>query len=366
MKKLSMFAILGLIVSLGAQAQTAAPTAPAGHAVPPHVVPTNLPGVYAFTQPPPSFDPRTASSADLEAWGYPQRPAASEGPEAQVRWLEEVNPAVKRSVPQLVSRPNSYNRQAVGFKTNGKLLNATAATSGNWSGFALVNGAQPFYRVTGRWIVPTVKQAPNTCSGGWDYSSQWVGIDGASNSDLVQAGSQANVYCDIGQSITEYFPWVEWLPAPELVIYKDAATETLYPFAPGDYLIVTVTATNFSGGVSTTGTLNFQDSTQGWSIALKFTAASLGGSEVVGQDAEWIVERTEVNGSLATLPDYTADPWVSVQATDLSAATYSMGNPHSATLYNITMLDDSNNPQSKVEQFGTNAMWFYPEGSAVQ
>jgi hypothetical protein len=82
MKKpsLSMFAILGLFVSFCAQAQTAASSSQAGQPSRPHVVPTNLPGVYAFAQPPAGFDPLAASRQDLEAWGYPPRPEVSEGP----------------------------------------------------------------------------------------------------------------------------------------------------------------------------------------------------------------------------------------------------------------------------------------------
>lgn len=368
MKKLplSTMAILSLVVPVCVQAQTERSPLPTRHLPAPHVVPTNLPGVYAFTQPPASFNPRTASKEELESWGYPARPDVSEGPEAMTRWQEEVNPALQRSVPELVSRPNSFNRQATNFKSGVKGINSTAATSSNWSGYALANGSNPFYKVTGRWIVPTVKQAPGTCSGGWDYSSQWVGIDGATNSDLLQAGSAANVYCDIGQSITEYFPWIEWLPAAELVIYKNASTETLYPFQPGDYLIVTVTATNFSGGVSTSGTLNFSDVTQGWGLALTFTAASLGGTEVIGQDAEWIVERTEVNGSFATLPDYVADPWITAEAWDTTNLLYDPGRPNTAADYDITMLDNSANPESYPMLVGTIGLWFYPEGSATK
>ena len=39
-----------------------------------HAVQTNLPGVYAFKQPPANFDVRTASQEELAAWGYPPRP----------------------------------------------------------------------------------------------------------------------------------------------------------------------------------------------------------------------------------------------------------------------------------------------------
>jgi hypothetical protein len=81
MKKLSlsMIAILGLCVAFCAQAQTTASTSPAGHASIPHVVPTNLPGVFAFTQPPADFNPSTASKEDLESWGYPPRAEITEG-----------------------------------------------------------------------------------------------------------------------------------------------------------------------------------------------------------------------------------------------------------------------------------------------
>jgi len=368
MKRLSLIAILGLFVSFCAQAQTAASLSPAGRVSLPHVVPTNMPGVYAFTQPPAEFDPLTASNEELESWGYRPRPEVTEGPTAQAQWLEEVNPALQRVIPELVRRPDAFNRQLMGLELKSKLKNATAATSGNWSGYALTTatGGQPFAHVTGRWTVPTVKQAPGTCSGGWDYSSQWAGIGGFNDAFLLQAGSAANVFCDIGQSVPEYFPRIEWLPASELVIYENAKTLTLFPFAPGDYLIVTVSATNFVAGVSKSGTLSFADVTQGWTLALTFTAAALGGSEVTGKSAEWIVERTEVGGSLATLPDYVADPWFDAGATDLAAVAYAPGTPHTATAFNITMLDNSNANVSFVNLLGTNGLWFFPEGSAVK
>ncbi len=267
-------------------------------------------------------------------------------------------------------REGVYHRPVQGLTvaTTGARNTPLPATSNNWSGLVLATaaGGQPFEMVSGRWTVPTVKQAPKTCSGGWDYSSQWVGIGGFADGFLLQAGSVANVFCDVGNNIPEYFPWIEWLPQSELVLYKDAATQTLEPFAAGDYLIVTVTATNFVSGVSTTGTLTYQDVTQGWTISLSFTAASLGGSEVTGQSAEWIVERTEVDGSLATLPDYIANPWYLTKAEDLGSVLHYPGAPGTAIAYNLTMLDNSDAKVSFVNLFGKDALWFFPEGSAVK
>ena len=362
MTKLKLFgaAMLGAAVSLPAIA------GPQQAKQPEHAVPTNIPGIYAFPQPPKGFDPSTASAKALAEWGYAPRPAPSEGPETLNRWMDSVGPAMHRVIPQLAPRPGAYNLPVRGLQITGRGVNSTAATSANWSGYALANGTQPFYQVTGRWTVPPVQQAPKTCSGGWDYSSQWVGIDGFNNQDLLQAGSAANVFCDVGNNIAEYFPWIEWLPASELVLYKTASTSTLYPFAPGDYLTVTVWATNFSGGASTTGNVQFSDITQHWIASLTFSAASVGGSQVVGQSAEWIVERTQVNGSFATLPNYTADPWVMTSATDLGSTVYYPGRVSAATAYNITMQDNNNANVSKVDIFGPDSLWFYPEGSATQ
>ncbi len=337
-------------------------------APPAHAVPTNMPGVYAFPQPPKGFDPSTASTKELAEWGYPPRPSASEGPDAMKLWMDSVSPSMHRVIPQLAPRPGAYNRPLQGLHILGTNSNPIPATSSNWSGYALVpgTGQQPFYSITGHWTAPPVQQAPKTCSGGWDYSSQWVGLGGFNDADLLQAGTAANVFCDIGSNVAEYFPWLEWLPASELVLYKTAATNTLYPFAPGDFVIVTVWATNFSGGASTTGNLQYSDVTQHWTAALNFSASSVGGSQATGQSAEWIVERTEVGGSLATLPDYIADPWVFASATDLGATVHYPGAPGTASDYSLTMLDKNNNPVSFVNVFGKNALWFYPEGSATQ
>jgi hypothetical protein len=361
----------GAVLALGLNAAAFAAQPTVQSQGPAHTVPTNVPGIYAYTQPPASFDPHRATDQELVAWGYPARPAAAADAAAWARWEQLVNPAVQRLIPELRQRPGVYHRPVRGLRRDTLQSNVNApdaSTSSNWSGFALVpnSGQQPYAQVEAAWTVPTVKQAPHTCSGGWDYSSQWVGLGGFADSYLLQAGSAANVFCDIGNNVAEYFPWIEWLPAAETVLYANAATSQLFPFAPGDYLIVTVTATNFSGGVSTSGTLLFQDVTQAWSVSLSFTASSLGGSEVTGQSAEWIVERTEVDGSFATLPDYVANPWWFTRTKDLGAVLHYPGEPGAATSNQITMVDNSSADVSFVNLVGVDALWFFPEGSATQ
>jgi Peptidase A4 family len=352
-----------------AQSPAAPPVAGAlgatAHAAPGKVVPTNLPGVYAYTQPPAGFDPGAATPEALARYGYPPRPEAAAGAEALAEWQRVTDPALRRIVPALV-RTNRYHRPVAGLRVDER--NA-AATSSNWSGFALVGGASTnFFSVVGHWTVPTAQQAFGVCSGGWDYSSQWAGIDGYTNADVLQSGSEADAYCDVGQQVSEYYPWLEWFPGPEYVIYQSTSPLKLPPFDPGDYLTVHVWATDWKNGVSKTGNLLFTDLTQNWQASFTFTAASVGGTTVAGRSAEWIVERpalvTGNSFTLLTLANYIANPWNTASATDLNQFAHSPAAPGSAVNYNITMLDNDNAPISRVTLYGNTALWFYNEGSS--
>jgi hypothetical protein len=325
----------------------------------PFAVETNIHGVYAYTQPPAGFDPMTASADELKLYGYPPRPAANEPAEAFAQWKMVVNPALKRVVPELL-RTNIYHRPVSGLAIqNGK----KTATSSNWSGYGLLLKKPDFTSVSGSWIVPVAQDAFGTCSGTPVYASQWVGIDGFSNDHLYQSGSDTAAECSGGTTSTEYIPWIEWLPAAELEIVKSGGGSL--PFAPGDYLSVTVTATDWSAGESSNGTLLYTDVTQQWQASFAVTAAELGGDYVTGQSVEWIDERPEVGGSLATLSNYVANPWYDATAKDQKGKNYATGTPGSSTSYNITMLDNGGSPISYVQLFGTNVLWFFDENSAL-
>ena len=196
---------LGLVAAFGLWL-----LAPLAHAQSPSpfAVETNIKGVYAYTQPPAGFDPAVAPAAELELFGYPPRPPANAPASAVREWTAVANPTLQRVIPQLL-KTNIYHRPAQNLRLNEK---AATATSSNWSGFALSHTSPAFSSVTGRWTVPTVKQAANTCTGGTDYSAEWIGIDGFSNSQLLQSGSEANAHCASRSTTQEYYPWLEWLP----------------------------------------------------------------------------------------------------------------------------------------------------------
>lgn len=87
----------------------------------------------------------------------------------------------------------------------------TMTGSYNWSGYAQSTATEgEFTAVQDTWTVPTV----NTSLSGNQYSSDWVGIGGFSDSTLVQAGTEAD---NIGGTAV-YDAWTEILPAAEVVI----------------------------------------------------------------------------------------------------------------------------------------------------
>ncbi|HXW34680.1 MAG TPA: G1 family glutamic endopeptidase [Acidimicrobiales bacterium] len=79
-------------------------------------------------------------------------------------------------------------------------------TSLNWAGYVETGPADTFTAVTDTWNVPTV-----TVGGGKQYSSDWVGIGGYTDQELVQAGTEA----DNLKGTASYKAWTEILPAAE-------------------------------------------------------------------------------------------------------------------------------------------------------
>ena len=165
--------------------------------------------------------------------------------------------------------------------------------SSNWSGYALsttspatlpcVPGSgQTYTAVTGTWTVPTVASG-NTSS----YSAAWAGIDGFTNSNLIQAGTEQ----DFTGGSAHYSAWWEILPAAETVIPSVAVQ-------PGDSITVSI-AKQASGRWTITLTDNGSVSHP---TQPEFTTTqSYSGP---GTSAEWIMEAPQVGGRIATLANY--------------------------------------------------------------
>ncbi len=149
--------------------------------------------------------------------------------------------------------------------------------SENWSGYALqgsaLNGAQ------GTFNVPNLSATP-----GESDVSEWVGVDGFTNTDAIQAGVH-EIYDPVGNDEIVY-PWWEILPAPETQIPSMTVR-------PGDSVSVQVR--------QVAGTL--------WQIAVLDNTTSQSfttDQPYTGPEtsAEWIVEAPSINGTPATLGVY--------------------------------------------------------------
>lgn len=159
----------------------------------------------------------------------------------------------------------------------------SVSQSSNWSGYAKTG---TFTSVSGHWTVPTVSGS------GSHFSSQWAGIDGFNNSNLIQTGTEA----DVVNGRASYDAWWEILPAAETVI-------TGMTIHPGDSM--TATITKVSG---TTWNITLTDNTSGVTFNSNKTYRGAGTS------AEWIEEATEVNGRIGTPPPFSTFTFNSLSA----------------------------------------------------
>src|SRR6188472_4095066 len=165
------------------------------------------------------------SDEELLKRGYPLRPSPEAVPEAFRAWQRTVSVPMTNIEPQTVSRPDIVNNFAS--------IVEGPKSSNNWSGFELRDNG-PYGWVVGDWIVPFVTGESSTKT----YSSFWVGLDGDSTSDLVQAGTgHENVEIDVifpnglvvPWSFSTYYAWTEFLPQQ-----SNTQQVTNFPINPGD------------------------------------------------------------------------------------------------------------------------------------
>jgi len=195
----------------------------------------------------------------------------------------------------------------------------TINTSGNWSGFVNLNGltsyntSSSYSFITSDFVIPVVKKI--VCNSQWVVSSQWVGIDGYSNADVLQAGTEADAYCnpDFGPS-TLYFAWFEWYPYGE--------SRTSLQVSPGDDMYVNVWDTS-----ATTGYAYIENQNTG--VAQEYYLTAPSGTRLIGNTAEWIVEATSNGGVVGTLADYNNDWFWGGSAFTFAGNVYVAGSPSS-------------------------------------
>ena len=319
----------------------------AAGAAPP--VPTNLSNTVAHLAPPATFNAVAASPEALLENGFPPRPDQKLAPEVYERWKRAVTSGATRILPQLRQTAIKHGPRMASGRANG--------TSPNWSGYAVLNGTTAysggsFYFVLADWVVPGASQAFGACTGSWVYSATWVGIDGYNSSDVLQAGTESDAYCGADGRAVYSGAWYEWFPIGEVAL-------TNFPASPGNDIYVEVFSTN-----STTGHAYMVNYSTNQAVSLTFAAPA--GTVLVGNSAEWIVERPGIPGGLATLANYTQEYMVNTYAEDFLGRVEAPGYAiPGSTLLPMTMLDNAGSPISQPALTGTGSLWFYVQNSAL-
>jgi hypothetical protein len=177
-------------------------------------VETKIAGISAFGRPPASFNPLTATDAELDRYGFPPRPNQDLGADVAARWERRVM-SQTRIIPQLL-QTNTFHAPAKSLKQLSARDNVIEANSENWSGYVIVDKANPFLKpgsqVEAQYVVP--KPVSGCRAGTETYSSaNWVGIDGAFSNDVLQAGTETDLSCASGAT---YYAWIEWFPNSEI------------------------------------------------------------------------------------------------------------------------------------------------------
>ena len=187
--------------------------------------------------------------------------------------------------------PTITNYPRVGLPWHGQYNTWSAS---NWSGYAETG---TFTGVSGTWTVPAVSATSSAT-----YSSAWIGVDGFSDNNLIQTGTEEDYY----NGAAHYNAWWEILPAAETAISTRS-----YPVTPGDRMSASIYETSQTtgggGGFFRRQTehvwdIKIADTTRGWSFSTNQ------GYNGAGSSAEWVLEAPEVGSRIATLAHYAISP----------------------------------------------------------
>ncbi|MEM3159737.1 MAG: G1 family glutamic endopeptidase [Nitrososphaera sp.] len=205
------------------------------------------------------------------------------------------------------------------------------------NGYVLRKPSTPIYEAKATWPVSSVQPPSQGCQGVHCDIVVWVGLEGTSPG-VVQGGSRGGVFC-FGVCSYTYKIWYEFYPDTNL-------TDCSTPVSPGHSVTTTVTNHKKYGLSNWDYTITILNNSIGQACTVTRGFTTMGPTPY---DADFIIERPYISGSLARLPQFTqyttssATLWyngASQPAYGLySAGTYTditMKNPPSGGTQNIS------------------------------
>lgn len=182
----------------------------------------------------------------------------------------------------------------------------------NWSGYAATGSSGSFTRVSGSWTVSRL----TSCSAEHQTASEWVGLDGFTNSTVEQAGTIS--MCFKGRAL--YYDWYEMYPTLPVIV-------TEHSVAPGDKVSASVTRRGAAYRLVVIDTTHRSDS---FSVTASCRTCE-------NDSADWINERDVfASNGYSPLANYGAWKLANGAATE-SGRPLSIGSL--PRVHNITMVD---------------------------
>jgi hypothetical protein len=298
----------------------------------------NVSSITTYNAAPEGFDPVSAADSQLEDYGFPHRPDPGDT-KAYANWVKAVS--TTRITPELSINPKVVHRmnQRTGGAAASSNSNTVKTESLNWSGYSLTAAGAPFREVVGLWVVPSVNNQFKSFTG---YESEWVGIDGNCDcNDLIQDGVEQ----DWVGGKPRYYAWIESIPQPEVKINN-------FPVMPGDVIYAYSSVGKKNGVV--TGFYYIANYNTKKSVSTSLPLPK--NTKFSGLTAEWIIERTEVNGTFSRPLPFFARAYMDNAYAYRSGSNRAI-NYGSEANESITMIE-GNTPLSKAHVEDSTSLWF--------
>ncbi|MGA3090222.1 MAG: hypothetical protein ABSD75_16540 [Terriglobales bacterium] len=342
-------------------------------------VPTNIPGIHTYAEPPKGFNPVTARDVELATYGFPPRPdKRADGAgyalweramtRAKIRWNGDLKPALgggRVMIPAGSSRTQSVGQLQVQPQTGPKQLSNISG-----SGVSLDNGVKQWNTKTSFINILATMSVPHSqlgdsatgCTASDYFSASLVGLDGeiwyGGNGvpfflPQENAGVLSAVDCAGEATYYTYLGWENF--------------NTVFQVNPGD---VVFTALGANGGGCNSGFVYLTDLTTG--TFGSYTITNPCSVPQIGRFANWMVWRPCCDGPG---PDgawplaNTTDVFFGLGETQNAGGKYLYPGSQAASTEILTMMDDAEDQAIETviqgSYTGTAGLIFETTGCAV-
>lgn len=288
-------------------------------------------------------DARLLSDEELLGRGYLPRPDNVSSPDKYAVWLDLVSRPITLIPPHSVSRSDIFHGT--------RAVEAGNEYGPNWSGYEAHGKKRSYMAVEGEWGVPFIY----SCESGYTtYSSFWVGLDGDSTKDLVQAGTEQDCTDLGGFLFFGYSTWTELLPN------QPTEQGAGLSINPGDVVFVEVWIGDSTGHIKQNGAYGWFAMTNRTQSQAVRISTPLSGTYFNGSEAEWIMERPTVGGVYSELSDYSFATMTQAYALTSKVVwkAYNKIQNRHLMMYEQYNPQPDNNLLSNPGPFGTAAMYF--------